>query len=108
MGTGFSARRKKAEKTPCPSKNPEIKTQTMPPLTEQQAEKLATLLTEVGFAHRPALTNLIWHVIPDDEAPPHEVYESCLHQMWQDETDEATADAIAKARAAAHQQEVNQ
>jgi hypothetical protein len=47
-------------------------------------------------------------ITPDDEAPPHEVYESCLHQMWQDETDEATADAIAKARAAAHKQEVNQ
>jgi hypothetical protein len=79
---------------------------TMQPLTEQQAERLATLLTEVGFAHRPAQTNLVWHVVPDDETPPHEVYESCLHQMWQDETDEATADAIAKARAAAHQQEV--
>ena len=79
---------------------------TMPPLTEAQAERLAQLLTEVGFPHRPAQTNLVWHVTPDDEAPPHEVYESCLHQMWQDETDEQTADAIAKARAQAHKQEV--
>jgi hypothetical protein len=105
MDTGFLARRKKAEKTPCPDKKPEIKTHTMPPLTEAQAEKLAQLLTEVGFPHRPAQTNLVWHVVPDDEAPPHEVYESCLHQLWQDETDEATADAIAKARAQAHKQE---
>jgi flagellar biosynthesis/type III secretory pathway protein FliH len=79
---------------------------TMQPLTEQQAERLAELLTEVGFAHRPAQTNLVWHVVPDDEAPPHEVYESCLHQLWQDETDQQTADAIAKARAQAHKQEV--
>ncbi len=78
----------------------------MQPLTEQQAEKLANLLTKVGFPHRPALTNLVWHVTPDEETPPHEVYESCLHQMWQDETDQQTADAIAKARATAHQQEV--
>lgn len=77
-----------------------------PPLTEQQTEKLATLLTEVGFPHRQAQTNLVWHVVPSDEIAPHDVYESCLHQMWQDETDQETADAIAKARAAAHQQEV--
>jgi hypothetical protein len=108
MDTASSALRKNAEKTSCPDKKPEIMSSTMPPLTEQQAEKLANLLTEVGFPHRPAQTNLVWHVVPDDEAPPHEVYESCLHQMWQDETDEATADAIAKARAAAHKQEVNQ
>jgi hypothetical protein len=105
MDTAYSRRRKKAEKTSCPSKKPEIMSSTMPPLTEAQAEKLAQLLTEVGFAHRPAQTNLVWHVVPEDEAPPHEVYESCLHQMWQDETDEATADAIAKARAQAHKQE---
>jgi hypothetical protein len=108
MDTGFLAHRKKREKTSCPNKKPEIKTQTMPPLTEAQAEKLATLLTEVGFLHRTAQTNLVWHVVPEDEAPPHEVYESCLHQLWQDETDEATADRIAKAREQAHKQEANQ
>ena len=78
----------------------------MPPLTEQQAEKLATLLTEVGFPHSPAQTNLIWHVVPEDEALPHDVYESLLLQLWQDETYEPNADAIAKARAQAHKQEV--